>query len=172
MLNFKRNIYSQNGEDGIIEEIFRRLKITNGKACEFGASDGYWLSNTRKLMDEGWYCVQLEASNGQYVTEGNVNELVPQALDFLSIDIDGNDYAVWKVYTGKAKVVCIEINSSKDPDADSFTPQDGANYSIMLKLAKAKGYELLCHTGNLLFVQRKYKKLFPDADKTFDTSWR
>jgi len=172
MRNFKRNVYSQFGEDGIIEEIFRRLNITNGKACEFGAADGYWLSNTRKLIDEGWTSVQLEANRGQFVTEYNVNELVPQELDFLSIDIDGNDYACWKAYIGKCKVVCIEINSSKDPDIDSFTPEDGSNYSIMLKLAKQKGYELLVHTGNMIFIERKYKKLFLDADLTFDTSWR
>jgi len=30
MLNFKKNIYSQFGEDGIIEEIMKRLKITEG----------------------------------------------------------------------------------------------------------------------------------------------
>ena len=171
MLTFKNNVYSQFGEDGIIAEIMRRLRIEKGYACEFGAADGHWLSNTRNLINQGWKCVQLEATRGQFVTEHNVNQLVPQMLDLLSIDIDGNDYACWKAYTGKSKVVIIEINSSLDPTVDYFTPQHGTNYSAMVKLANEKGYELLCHTGNLIFVQREYIDLFPDRDLTFDRSW-
>jgi len=90
----------------------------------------------------------------------------------LSIDVDGNDYAIWKAYTGKSKVVIIEINSGLPKDKDFFAPENGANYSIMLKLAKSKGYELLAHTGNMIFVQKKYIKKFPDKDTTFDTSWQ
>lgn len=171
-INFYRyNIYSQFGEDGIISEIMKRLKIENGKACEFGAADGYWLSNTRNLMDKGWDCVQLEATKGQHVSEFNVNDLVPAELDLLSIDIDGNDYACWQAYIGKAKAVVIEINSSLNPEVDYFTPQHGANFSAMWKLAKDKGYELLCHSGNMIFIQKEFINLFPDRDTTFDTSW-
>ena len=169
--DFARNIYSQNGEDGILEEVFRRLGIEKGKACEFGSADGYWMSNTRALMDKGWECVMLESSRGQHVTPTNVNELVPQDLDLLSIDIDGNDYACWEAYNGNARVVVIEINSSKDPATDDFAPDSGANYSIMKKLGEQKGYFLLCHTGNLVFVQKAYVRKFADKDITFDTQW-
>ena len=34
---YKKNVYSQNGEDGIIEEILKRFNITSGWVCEFGA---------------------------------------------------------------------------------------------------------------------------------------
>ena len=172
MNGFKQNVYSQNGEDGIIVEIFRRLEISNGTACEFGSADGYWFSNIRNLMDQGWTGVQLEAKHGQFVTPENVNELVPAELDLLSIDIDGNDYACWQAYNGSAKVVIIEINSGLPPDKDHFTEITGSNFSIMCKLAKSKGYELLAHTGNCIFVQREYIKLFPDQDLTFDNSFR
>jgi hypothetical protein len=37
---FCKNVYSQNGEDGIIEQLFKELKINNPICCEFGASDG------------------------------------------------------------------------------------------------------------------------------------
>ena len=171
MLNFKANMYSQNGEDGILKEVFKRMGINKGLACEFGSADGYWMSNTRALMDKRWECVMLEASRGQFVTPANVNDLVPPVLDLLSIDIDGNDYAVWDAYKGDAKVVVIEINSSKAPYEDSFSPKYGANYSIMLELAILKGYVMLAHTGNMIFVKKEYAYLFPDADTTFDTSW-
>jgi len=172
MNNFRNNVYSQFGEDGILAEIFKRLGIENGKACEFGAADGYWLSNTRNLINQGWKCVQLEANNGQFVTPENINELVPAELDLLSVDIDGNDYACWNAYRGDSKVVVIEINSSIDPDVDYFTPEHGSNFSIMKRLAKSKGYELVAHTGNCIFVKEEYISLFPDRDLKFDTTHR
>ena len=36
---YAKNIYSQNGEDGIISELLKRLEINNGWVCEFGAQD-------------------------------------------------------------------------------------------------------------------------------------
>ena len=49
---YKRNIYSQNGEDGIILEILKRLKLNskNKWCCEFGAWDGIHGSNTFNLV--------------------------------------------------------------------------------------------------------------------------
>ena len=48
---YKKNIYSQFGEDGIIEEILKRLKNKINKTCvEFGAWDGIHLSNTYNLI--------------------------------------------------------------------------------------------------------------------------
>ena len=53
LFTFRNDTYSQVGQDGIIEEIFKRLNIKNGIFCEFGAWDGFHLSNARKLVDEG-----------------------------------------------------------------------------------------------------------------------
>ena len=171
---YSKNIYSQNGEDGIIEECLRRMNIEIGSCCEFGAADGYFCSNTRALIEKGWNFTMLEASNGQFVTPENVNELVPDC-DVLSIDIDGNDYAVWKEYKHKPKIVVIEINSSLDPRVDFFTPEQGANFSKMLYLGINKGYELLCHTGNMIFIDKKYSSLFPEVEglsfSLFNESW-
>ena len=50
---YKKNYYSQNGEDGIIKEILKRTRIHNKKnkwCCEFGAWDGKHGSNTYNLV--------------------------------------------------------------------------------------------------------------------------
>jgi hypothetical protein len=54
---FAKDIYSQNGEDGIIEEILNKLEINNGYVCEFGAWDGVHLSNTFNLVTKGFNAV-------------------------------------------------------------------------------------------------------------------
>jgi len=47
---FRRNVHSQNGEDGILEKLFEVLKITDGYVAEVGAWDGIELSNTYNIF--------------------------------------------------------------------------------------------------------------------------
>jgi hypothetical protein len=184
---YARNVYSQNGEDGILEEIFTRIvgSINEyiGIAVEFGAADGFWCSNVRNLMDNGWigYQYDIETNNDKVVktaiTPENVNEELPEECDLLSIDIDGNDFNVWRAYKGRAEVVVIEINSDIPPEAKVY--DKGTSYFPMVLLGIAKGYTLLCHTGNLIFIRNEHKHLFPeiqgnplkDFDLYFDRSW-
>lgn len=55
------NRYSQFGEDSIISAIFDKIGITNKWCVECGAGDGLFFSNTRKLIEEGWSSIQIEA---------------------------------------------------------------------------------------------------------------
>jgi hypothetical protein len=47
---YRKNIYSQSGEDGVLEEILRRLEIRTGSFVEFGAWDGKHYSNNFHLL--------------------------------------------------------------------------------------------------------------------------
>ena len=60
------NRYSQFGEDSIIEKIFARIGAANKWCCECGAADGIFFSNSRKLIEEGWSAVLIEADEQQY----------------------------------------------------------------------------------------------------------
>jgi len=123
---YAKNNFSQNGEDGILEEIFKRLNIEKGWACEFGAWDGKHLSNTFHLVKNfGWNCVMMESDNDKFLDlQKTANEYVniyplhktvhyiegygellddildlteiPKKFQLLSIDIDCCDYHVWK----------------------------------------------------------------------------
>jgi hypothetical protein len=168
-------LYSQNGEYGIIREVLKRIGLTQGHAIEFGAADGFFCSNTADIANEFQFTRNLYdiSPSGKVaykeITPENVNEIGP--CDLLSIDIDGNDYEVWKAYKGKPAVVVIEINSSLDPGVEFFHPDRGASFCTMNRLAEDKGYFLLCHTGNCIYVLNKYKKLFTDVSKEFNKSW-
>lgn len=69
LLDFSNNIYSQNGEDGIICELIKRLNIESmaSQWCvEFGAWDGKHLSNTFNLVDQGAKAVYIEGDKGRF----------------------------------------------------------------------------------------------------------
>lgn len=190
--------YSQNGEEKLLIEILRRLKIDKGNCVETGGHNGKWLSNTALLIDKGWSGKFIEADydlweqcckNWQgnenvksvcsFVSEANINAFIDEDCDVLSVDVDGIDYQIFKALTAKPKIIIIEIDSSIPPDTDRFNSEGGAGYLPMVKLAIEKGYFLLCHTGNLVFVDKKYRKLFPEikgdglknAGEYFRTCW-
>ena len=60
------NITSQAGEDGIIEEIMKRLGIEKGNFSEFGSLDGIQFSNSKQLVDKGWSGLYIEANPAYY----------------------------------------------------------------------------------------------------------
>ena len=66
---YAKNVYSQNGEDGILEEILKLLGIQNSAdswCVEFGAWDGKHLSNTFNLVTQGWSSVMIEGDSGRF----------------------------------------------------------------------------------------------------------
>lgn len=145
LLNARKNIYSQNGEDGVIELLLEFFKIETGSFCEFGAWDGVQLSNTYNLLkNKGWRGVYIEGDANLYTDLIKLNDLWKDKIqtinkyvgyegeksldnilkdtflekDFtlLSIDIDGMDYHVWDCFTEyRPKLVVIEVNSSFKP---------------------------------------------------------
>jgi hypothetical protein len=173
--------FSQNGEELILEEVLKRLKIETGHTVEIGGHNGRYLSNTALLIENGWTgkfveadfdlwqeCCKNWAHNKNvkcvcsFVNEQNVNAFVDADCDVLSIDTDGKDFDIFKAMEAKPKVVIIEIDSSIPPDEDRMNSEGGAGYLLMVKLGIEKGYFLLCHTGNLVFIDKKYKKQFPE----------
>ena len=81
---------------------------------------------------------------------------IPSEFEILSIDIDSYDLDVWETFTFYwPKIVIIEINSSVFPGIlqrhSIKTPSN--SFSSTLNVGVKKGYTLVCHTGNLIFVR-------------------
>jgi hypothetical protein len=195
LLEHKKNIYSQSGEDGIIAKILETLPVTDKWCVEFGAWDGIHLCNTRNLIESYQYSsVLIEASKAKfsdlqknYDGRKNIylvnqfvgfkendnldnilrNTPIPKNFDFLSIDIDGNDYYVWKVVKEyRPKVVCIEFNQTIPTGVDFIQDADpainqGCSVCSLVSLGKEKGYELVSiSTCNAFFVDEQYFESF------------
>lgn len=169
------NITSQNGENSIIAEIIDRISLIPGLAIEFGAPTKQYCSNIYPLplpWRKVYYDIdpQEEGIIKAEITPENVNEWIAPCK-ILSIDIDGNDYRVWQAYRHQPDIVIIEINSSLPPDRDYFNIVSGASYKIMAELGISKGYFVVCHCGNIIFVLDKYRELFPDIEGDGLRNW-
>jgi len=164
---FEKRIYSQNGEDGIIRAIFYKIKTTNKFCVEFGTEDGYECNTRYLIKKSGWKFLHMDGGENlpnsikrEFITAENINDLfkkyeVPKEFDLLSIDIDFNDYFVWKAIKDyNPRVVIIEYNSSIPPTEskviryEAKRRSDGTNYFgasllALSKLGKTKGYTLV-----------------------------
>lgn len=130
-------VFSQFGDDGIIQWLVNLLPIPNKTFIEFGV-ENYREANTRFLLVNNYwsglvidgniknieqirndqistfYDLQSECS---FITEANINGLIASAkfnseIGLLSVDIDGNDYWIWKSITEiNPIIVIIEYNS-------------------------------------------------------------
>lgn len=191
LLDYASNTYSQAGEDGVIAKILAMLPKADRWCVEFGASDGLFLSNVRRLIEEESYSAILiegdrkkfESLRNNYADNNNVVTVnafvgfnaedgldkilsaysIPEHFDFLSIDVDGNDYHIWKaIQEYRPKAVCVEYNPTI-PSEVYFVqaPDHGINQGCSLlaldELARSKGYELVCVLRyNAFFVDQVY----------------
>ena len=139
LLRFGYKGYSQGDEDGIIDEIFRRIGTASRYFVEFGAGAGLE-NNSAALLLAGWRGAWLDGHEGNvasiraafapdlasgrlavrqsFITADNIEALfdelgVPEEPDLLSIDLDFNDYWVWRaIVRWRPRVVVIEYNAS------------------------------------------------------------
>jgi hypothetical protein len=141
--------YSQNGEDGVIAEIMRRIETRSRTFVEIGAADGRE-NCTRALLEQGWSGVWVEgdpvnAAHARelaitrpvdvveaYVDKDNVAELLRGAgaelePDVLVIDVDGIDWWIWRALAAagfRPRVVVVEYNSELGGRARWRLPYD------------------------------------------------
>ena len=178
-------LFSQFEEDGLLLYIFSVIGMTKKTFIEFGADDGInsnsanlfynhdfhglFIDGNEQALDRGRYFFKRHRNKNNkspvfkqaFIKAENINQLFNDAgfkgeIGLLSIDIDGNDYWVWKaINVVSPQVVIIEthnefgMNDIIVPyDPDYFYPgkhptYHGASPVAMTKLAKKKGYRLV-----------------------------
>ncbi|WP_206743577.1 hypothetical protein, partial [Chloracidobacterium thermophilum] len=101
---------------------------------------------------------------------------VPFNFDFLSIDVDGNDYHIWKATSKyRPKVICIEFNPTIPTQVRFVQRADpnlnqGASLLSLVELGKEKGYELVAVLPfNAFFVDSQYYPLFEISNNEPET---
>jgi len=193
-------IFSQFGDDGIIQYLINNLDIKTETFIEFGVED-YLESNTRYLLiNNNWSGFVMDGDNSNiesikksyfywkhdlearsvFITKNNINSLLSipsfsdEEIGLLHIDLDGNDFFIWREITIKPIIVIIEYNSVfgierpiSIPYSDNFIRTKahfsnlywGASLKSLYLLAKEKGYAFVgCNSaGNNAYFVRKDK---------------
>lgn len=161
-------IFSQNGEDGIIDYLINQLEIKKPNFIEIGSGD-YSESNTRFLY-EMYYSSGLiiDCLDGLYekvrnnvnlwkgdlrvlkksVNSENIKEIISKNcnfnVDLVSIDIDGIDYWVLKnFHFFDAKIFIVEYNAIFGSDLEVTVP------NIDNFLREQYHYSFLCYGASL-----------------------
>lgn len=133
---FEFKVFSQWGEDGIIQYLIHRIEIPNKIFVEFGVED-YTESCTRFLLiNDNWSGLVMDSSKSNvdfiksddiywrydlkavctFVTRDNINQLIggnikEKEIGLLVIDIDGNDYWIWEaIDVISPRIVVCEYN--------------------------------------------------------------
>ncbi len=135
---FEFKVFSQWGEDGIIQFIIQNLEIPNKVFVEFGVED-YRESSTRFLLiNDNWSGLVMDSSKSNinfikqddiywkydlkavksFVTRENINQLIQRSINthggdigLLAIDVDGNDYWIWEaINIINPRIVMCEYN--------------------------------------------------------------
>lgn len=174
-------VFSQFGEDGILQHLLAHIPCPNKTFVEFGVED-FREANCRYLIErESWTGLVMDGdpnlesvlrgqslslfrnlrSRSAFITAENINSVLEDAgmvgdIGILSIDIDGNDYWVWKaISVAKPRIVIAEYNSIfgceravSIPYEPTFLRQKahhsclymGASLPAMCHVAKEKGY--------------------------------
>lgn len=181
--SFVSNSYSQHGEDGILAELFSRLGTQHGYFVEFGAWDGKHLSNCYALLERGWRGCYVEGDPDRFNDlvasiqdpevkricrfvapdgEDSLDQILdtagaPSIVDLLSIDVDGDDLAIWRgLQRYRARCVVIEYNPTIPFDTRFENPLGrnwGNSARSIMELATEMGYKLVAYTNtNLILV--------------------
>jgi len=198
---FGRRCFSQGDEDGITLEIVRRLGLKSGTYCEFGVGNGFE-NNTLILAAAGWKGFWIGGESlsfnfqnlnrfnyqREWVTLENIDKLARNGIeflksdiDYLSFDLDGNDYFFVRRLLEQGinpKVFVVEYNGKFPPPVRfkiNYDPKHQWNFSdyfsaslqTFVDLFEEFGYKLVCcnsQTGcNAFFVRDEFSALFIDV---------
>jgi len=140
---------SQNNEDGIIKNIFDRIKLKKVNFVEIGFD--YYENNSINFLDKANKGLFIDGSKdkifklksimkllypfkninvlSKFIDRDNLNEIIDYyfnelEIDFFSIDVDGNDYYLFENLEIRPKIICIEYNFWFGPNIKCSIPYD------------------------------------------------
>ncbi len=178
---YEFKVFSQFGEDGLIQFLIKNLNISNKKFIEFGV-ENYEEANTRFLLENNnWSGLIIDSSKknieyikkqdyywkqnikaiNEFITKENINNLIKinnfgGEIGILSIDIDGNDYWIWnEIEIVKPEIVIIEYNARLGSELSLTIPYK-SNFNRMKNLKK-NNYGASLNALNKLGEKKGYK---------------
>lgn len=209
-------VRSQTDEDGILLYVFALIGTVNKRCVEVCAGDGIECNTANLILHHGWDGLMVDGNADlvargkafyraapetrcypprfvcSWITRDNINQILVDndftgEIDLLSLDLDGNDYWIWKaIEVIQPRVVILEYNDILGPNkawtirySDQFQASDyprtdglpnfgGASLPAFVKLGRQKGYRLIgCNRlqYNAIFIQEGCgEAYFPEVE--------
>lgn len=181
-------VFSQNGEDGVIQTILRHIGEGNKKFIEIGTEDGNKCNCINLRRNYGWSGVLVDCaySNSdvikRFVTAENVQSVLidvgaVEHPDVFSLDIDGNDWWVLaNIGPYAPRLLVCEFSAWFPKDKCLTIPYDpnfkwngtcycGASARAIHRLSNELGLSLVySNYVNMFFVANEYRHMFENAD--------
>jgi hypothetical protein len=184
LAGLRRRIHTLNGDDGLVAAALELMGPRTRYYVEFGARDGVDDSMTKHLReDHGWTGLLMDCAfedaainlRKEFITAENIRGLfekwnVPAGLDFLSVDIDGNDLWVLRALLPhyRPRLLAVETNQLLSPAEDFVVEYEadrpfemhtcyyGASVLALAKVAWAHDYSLVAGVDqNAYFVAKE-----------------
>jgi len=189
MIDTGFKVYSQFDEDGILLYIFSLIGFTNRRVIELCAGSGEECNTANLIINHACHGILFDGNEKNvasakkffannkatwlfppickyaWITKDNVNHLIKEEdfsgeIDFLSLDIDGNDYWIWeainivspRVFVCEAHNICPDDMAITIPYKEDFVYLAKDNFHeefrsasplAMINLSKKKGYRLI-----------------------------
>lgn len=181
------HIYSQTDEDGFLLYIFSLIGTINKQVIEIGSGDCIECNSANLIINHGWEGLLIDGNKNNiivgnkiynflkttrnnppkllnaWITSDNINQLIKEnafdgEIDLFSLDIDGNDYWIWKaIECINPRVVIVEYNAYWVEEYSVTVPYDskfqaqiingayycGASLAAFVSLGKKLGYRLV-----------------------------
>jgi hypothetical protein len=205
-IGFFTTVENQNrATETAIEKLLEKIPARNRWCVEFGAADGIDSNARNLIVKHGYSAVLIEGSQSRFAQlkkncEGRDNVFplsrfvgfteqdgldtilakfpIPADFDFLTVDIDGNDYHVWNaIVKYRPKIVMIEFNPTIPPELKFVQPADpsvsqGSSLASIVELGNSKGYELVAVLGvNAFFATKEIFPTFEVEDNRITALW-
>jgi hypothetical protein len=172
--NQGRKVYSQGGQDGYLQFIFRNIGTTNKVSVEFGfntttLTGGDGANTARLVIEDGWISILLDKDydepninlHKEWLTPANIGDVfrrynVPEEVDYVSMDVDSIELWLFEslIDSGfRPRVVSCEYNSNFPIDISVTNKPNavwrgdgsfGSSFRALYLLGKSKGYNAVC----------------------------
>jgi hypothetical protein len=179
-------VFSQFEEDGLLLYIFSIISPKNRRCVEICAGDGQECMSANLIINHGWEALLFDGNEEMvksgnkffashpktwlyppkfvhaWITRDNINQLLADngfmgEIDLLSLDIDGNDYWIWKALHAVSPRVFICETQNAVPHDKTVTQPYSENWHLDAEHSASGFFSVSLAAMQKICVEKQYR---------------